>query len=609
MSSWRRLAEANPRAALNRLRLFLSSLALPLSATGVLVVMGLASSHRSAPVHPDVHDIVLLWHVLPFAVVFALQALWLVRAGHGWESNGIVKDAVFLTLPFLLLTLLALPFGMRQFGGYDLSLLIDVGWRARLGQLPGEDYLSMLPPAFVATAEFGLLVSRDSFAGMVAIGAAQSILSVGVIVCALFRCRRADPATLSLAVCGTLAPFYLTTHLWHSLQASQAAAACVVSGAWVWRSPRSRWAYALLAVASGWALVCKPNLGPPAVVGVLVLLLLNPDARRGSILSFIGASGVALAVCLASRIHPFRLLEAYVEFGRGRAGLDMVLSGELPASAQSTALAGYVLPLLYLLIAWVPCGPSKRRNAVSADAAFGILGVLVAFVGFRSNWDVKQNDWPLYFVSVALLAPPAREAGLPSGAQPLLRQIAALTAVAFASWSCFSLGSSRLRNELVGFGAFFELATLARIDWGVLRGVHAGPRLHAVIDSARARARRHAPDGSVFFGPRMEFLYAQLGLPSPRGLPVWWHPGTSYHTRDSARILQAFIRNHFALAVFLKNDFTRMPAPLVDHIRSTYVRDDTHPDITVFHSPGALETNVTGAMPPSGLLGPSRSPQ
>lgn len=91
-----------------------------------------------------------------------------------------------------------------------------------------------------------------------------------------------------------------------------------------------------------------------------------------------------------------------------------------------------------------------------------------------------------------------------------------------------------------------------------------------------------AEQGAVFFGPRLEFMYAMFERPSPRGLPIWWHPGTSFALADTALVADRWSRARFDLLVFLRDDYARMPAEVIDRIRRDYVRDQTDPELTLW---------------------------
>ena len=90
--------------------------------------------------------------------------------------------------------------------------------------------------------------------------------------------------------------------------------------------------------------------------------------------------------------------------------------------------------------------------------------------------------------------------------------------------------------------------------------------------------------GPFFFGPRIEFAYAVVGVPSPRHLPLFWQPGTSFARRDEPKMIQSWKQHDFKTLIFLKGDYTYYRAALLSYISSEYKKDDSYPDITVYHA-------------------------
>src|SRR5204863_1847846 len=60
--------------------------------------------------------------------------------------------AVLCSAP--LVCIFMIHFGRLQFGGYDMSVLIDAGWRLYKGQRLYVDFLCTLPPAFCLGAKY-----------------------------------------------------------------------------------------------------------------------------------------------------------------------------------------------------------------------------------------------------------------------------------------------------------------------------------------------------------------------------------------------------------------------------------------------------------------------
>ncbi len=85
----------------------------------------------------------------------------------------------------------------------------------------------------------------------------------------------------------------------------------------------------------------------------------------------------------------------------------------------------------------------------------------------------------------------------------------------------------------------------------------------------------------------MEFAYAAFGIPSPRNMPIWWHPGSSFPKSETQKVVETFRMHKFDLCVFLLDptsrqpDFTRLPNEIIAELKRTYERID-YPDIVVF---------------------------
>jgi hypothetical protein len=82
----------------------------------------------------------------------------------------------------------------------------------------------------------------------------------------------------------------------------------------------------------------------------------------------------------------------------------------------------------------------------------------------------------------------------------------------------------------------------------------------------------------VILGPRLEFLYAQWRLHSPIGLPLWWHPGSSYSVgTDLPGILGSLDSALPASFVTLGDDFTRLPEEMKSRLANTAVAGEVGP--------------------------------
>lgn len=489
---------------------------------------------------------------VPFGIAYVLLAALFV--GGAFPAGQITRG--FIVAAFTAAGYLGVRFGLRQFGSYDLSLLVDVGWRGLQGQRAFKDFPFTLPPTFAtgATHAFQLLgfqwkalcLFNWLFASAAGIGAWLT----------LRRDRHDDKLLLFAVATAFMIPVWITGHWWHSSVSSIGAALWILVTLGLLRHPESRTRAATFVVTMALTLGLKPNVAAPVVVGVLASMMLAPQ-RKYFLKLALGGALVFVAWMSLEHISPLRLLAAYRAIARERAGANFFITPDLTgwfATVQAISALAIVAPL----VAAVPY--FGRRRDLSGSAPFGVVlaGLAGAFFGLKTNWDIKQNDYPLLVTSVAC----GLHLALPH-AHSLVRYVCRfglVLACAFLTVTALGLGQSRWRNQLVDDLYGVDLPPL---EQGFFKDFSPSPRMAGVLkETERALAQRQ-PNDTVFFGPRVEFLYAAYQVPSPKHLPLWWHPGASYPRRSEKRIIEAFRKHAFNWLVFLHGpNFTRTPPAL-----------------------------------------------
>ena len=84
---------------------------------------------------------------------------------------------------FLFASLLACEFSLYQFGGYDLSPLIDLTWRFQSGQIPGQDFFNTWPILILVIAK---IMSFASDFNWLYLTISNLILGLIVFICSFF---------------------------------------------------------------------------------------------------------------------------------------------------------------------------------------------------------------------------------------------------------------------------------------------------------------------------------------------------------------------------------------------------------------------------------------
>jgi hypothetical protein len=213
-----------------------------------------------------------------------------------------------------------------------------------------------------------------------------------------------------------------------------------------------------------------------------------------------------------------------------------------------------------------------------------------------TDWDVKINDsvLPLFILAGWLFvrdedkgsaanAVDASAAAAPqvvSGTQggEIVRLIALFI---YFCLFMIALGGGVVRERMRLVGPFYELPASRLVTQGYFKGLKTGTTFDSLLKEMDRVAASSA--GPMFFGPRLEFGYMETARPSPRGLPLWWHPGTSYDRGDTQRVVDAFKANDFKFLVFAANgNRNRMPIALVKYIDDNYRQVDGYAALDVY---------------------------
>ncbi len=523
------------------------------------------------------------------------------------------RAPIFAGLAVFTATCIAFAFVVfhRQFGGYDLSPLIDLQYRLDKGQIPGRSFIFTFPATLGLLLQVDNWITAPTWFGLLWVNCALFALCIACLC--IFWPHEFAPWKLVLTSLLLALPLLYTNHIWHSAMTQWIAVVyCVVCLRALGSDRRARIARVLLAAVAGLLFFSKQNLGPPLVVVTSFALIgfgLTRPAKRSicrlvvllQILGVLATAGV-LMLCLhmgaTTLVHTFtyvlgrarvsRQQEAALPFKAPEILAALVFSlGYLgvrgvrkvrPEGGDPLIIALLVATLigmiiyqrnydailmaancLFLAIFLVSAGLSAEQDVV-IWAVWG-TGLLVSVLPMITDWDSKYNDAVLPAVSMICLSRPR---ALLTRNLLALGVMASLLGAATGGWV-------RQRMHDVGPGVFWENARLITIHQGYFDGLSVGPHMIEVRrEMLRALAEIPHPDG-VFCGPRIEFCYADLGLQSPRGLPLWWHPGTSYPMQVQGAVVQAFARDHFSLLLFVRSDRTRMPAALLGLIARDYI--------------------------------------
>jgi hypothetical protein len=521
--------------------------------------------------------IAILW--LPIGLWLSLQIVEkpiFERLRRSAVDRWIIPVALPLTCCFL--AWFIFHFGNRQFGAWDFNIVTDTGWRQMLGQRAYVDFVTPNPPVFNLGIYYAFRLFGVSWNAQLAWTILASIVTFlwTFVLCRGLSMRTTAAWFTALLLQGLT---FLPTDFWW-YNSSTAMLGCIFLLSMylcVKRSDYSSGPWTSYAVSLALLSLDKPNTAGLLISGGVVLLLVAAPAPRWKMLLWT-ASGAVLAILLLrfNHVSVMAMIASYRAVAVERGGFHaFALHGLWPAEK----IACYIIPALCSAILLSSMGPLRqavpRSNwRYAAGLLMLLLPIPAAFYGIGSNADFREME------SAVLLTAAATAAFALRITRPAMRSLLVATGVALF-FSLLLAGVKRDRVMGIGKGEFWEETdNRTPIRDGFFTNLTATPRMQRVQEEAhRAAATLPKP---MFLGPRLEFDYADLRLPSPRNWPVYYQPGTSFRRSDIGRLNQVWAGAHFGTLMFLGDDRTFLPDDLLETIDRDYQRVPGYGELEVY---------------------------
>ena len=501
----------------------------------------------------------------------------------GWQYAGVVAVAIacthlyphvtingvrttwrigLLAAACLGIFLLGNRFGMRQFGGYDHSILIENAWLQYAGWIPNRDFICPFPPLFNLGSRLAFTLAGPGWRALVL---ANSLLAVALFLwefSLLRRLTRDDGLALLGALAGQASTSLMLGYWWYNQIAAHASACLFLALTLALRAPAGKRPWMSVAMAVGLVLTNKAN-GWPMLLLVLPFLAMRRTRKFAWLACLTAGLGAwALLFAQGQSLGPFLALTLRLAKGRGSLTNPIGFLDQPPVQILATSL---LLGLcwaffLFRMTRWRP-----RPPWLEILLRLGALGTATLF--FLSNAELKLLDlWPAL---AEMLVP---SVGAESAPRRLVPSPIPVFACCVALAGGIFWGSNRLRVLHIGPRKFFEYDLREEaLPLPFFRGLRTGPRFYQVCHDMQ-QAVALSQGKPVFFGPRIEFGYAALNLhPPPVGLPLFWQPGTGYPMgTDVAELIRRWEACRFDRIVLLRRDVTYLPAGLLAIIQRDY---------------------------------------
>jgi hypothetical protein len=493
--------------------------------------------------------------------------------------------------------------GMRQFGGFDHSMVIDFGWRLLSGQRPVVDFPITAPISFFCGAWYAFFLFGTYWHSLIIAIALFSLLTFFWSLWLLKHLvvNRWHQVVLAFAV---QALCVVPVSYWWYNPVTTASGAVFALAACVWlERPNSRAAAISYCCALFLMATMKANVAGLLILPTTVLLMTSRPHR----IRVVGLSLLVLGVfVLWLHLQGISLIGC-IRGVRGVSGRAFEAGPFFADPFGFEALVAVII-IAYVLLPLVACFAAGRE--LFGQWRLFALGLICAFAGFDNfvaAGETKLVDVGLVLLGVVLAA---RSCGAWSGDDNTRAKLRGrwltnylITVALILICAGLAVGITRHRVRGIGPNTFFEYRLEKEpFHGGFFQGIRTGrifKETYAEVESVMAGIPRGQ---RVFFGPRMQWGYASFGVSSPVRQPVWWHPGTSFPAGDLPKFIQEFKESHYDVLIFLKNDMTYYPPELVEFIKGEFSEDQAMSHLTLYRRRQARESGPTGTSSPEKIV-------
>lgn len=488
-----------------------------------------------------------------------------------------------LNLPGLVVVFAAVLFfsicklGMYQLGGFDESFLVNTAYHYLKGFRPIVDWLSPMPPLFMAGLTLIARFLPFRLASFSLFNAIFATLTCFWIFGLLRISRFPRHWALAITVAVELSTAFVEPFWWYNNSTSLTVVLLFLSVLACQREMHRLLPWLSLCISLGMAICAKPNAALMGLSPCVLLLTWQRSQWVKTAAVYVAAIGIALSICSFARISPVGLLHSYAEAAKLRGSPLRFLPFRQPSVHFVDAFVSVGLSVL-LLMSFLDLFVRKVRDARQSWPLIltCLLATITSIEMLCTNMSLKMLDLIVMFVSITVLAEES-QGKIPPQFKSLVIRIALL----FTVWAGY-FGVIHLRILEVGEGYFYEPVPTYKISDGFLAGLDAAPRLLRV-QSEVMDALSHHPARKVFFGPLLEFEYPVFQRNVIPTLPVQWDPGNQYSSERNPALLENFKRADPDLLIILKHDYVGLEnvADFVQHA-PIYEVDDHYRELTLY---------------------------
>lgn len=484
------------------------------------------------------------------------------------NNNYIITFTIILSVFVYFFTINVFQF---QFGGYDLSPLVDCTYRLKNNEIPYIDFINTLPLSMIGWMKITLKFIPNNWNFLLLTSLFHYYFVIISILIIYFNTNINENKNIlfSLILISISVPIVTTNHIWHSVFSQLNAVVVILSTSFIIIEEKPKKVlFLFLFLFFGLLFFSKQNVGILICASTFLIFLVNNKFKLDKkllIISTILISSILFYYFLF--IYLFSFSFSFYEIVKSFFGIS---GRAIPQKSQLIDVfysnkPNFLLLLFFSITSFI-IFYKTLKNYKETLFFYNFLIQIIAYFAFLTDWDTKINNLPLIITSDLICL---------FFLIKMKNNFLLISFIFFIFLYSISLGLTRYRMRSVGYGTFFENTRLTTIDSGYFNGLNVTPKFININEELKFIISK---GDKLFFGPRMEWAYAQFNLKSPSKMPLWWHPGSSFSLKDTNSIFINFKKNNFNKLIFLKDDKTRMPLSLVKYIdcEDFYVKKQTN---------------------------------
>ena len=540
--------------------LVMAMMSLPDEITHALILKGFILLGCGAGIAMATAD----WLIVPIKNTAASQKIF-------YGLAGFLGISIFLSI---------WKFGMCQFGGFDHSVVVEVGWRLIQGQKVHVDFPCTLPVGFFLGAKYAFKMFGVRWESLIFMTAGFSLMLYAWSLWLALRVFSEKYLALLLAVTIQAMSMVLVSYWWYNPITSATAALFLLSATLLWhhaedKSARASYFCALLLIA-----LMKPNIAGIIVPLITIVFLFSRRHRIQILILSALAFATFILFLKLNDVNFSNLLKGY--FAVAQRGMSMAqFLQDLCPTERLLSKATFVLAIVPALISII----TNFTRMFDRCPWLGLAGIVGGSYGFLTNGEMKLVDLVPVLIGSFLVTAELRK---DLGGKDDVNLNWSSAARRYVTASCIILtisglaqGIMRERVFYIGLGTFFQYSLPAKIfPDGFFKGLHSGD-IFLEMNQQIEELIRKEPNSTIAFGPRMQWGYAVFNKPSPRYQPIWWHAGVAFAKSDEPMYVNGFFERHFDLLILNKNDVILFPDYFIHSLGYYYTIDQSYSRLTV----------------------------